>query len=265
MSSPGVGEPERKAKSLRLSDRIQRGLEDRVRKAVVGGATAGNAGLSAYGTMVGAFTSTLRNSGAFDRLLRDAMVMPMRPNRVVINSVVMIGSEVSEGAAKPLRALQLTSSDFQPKKIAVQLVMSRELVDGLTDEGMRTLGNELRAAVALGSDSVLLSELSSANTFEGSATTSWSEQLDQIEELMRSVKLGAGSKPYFITTSSIAKSLSKGAASVGLSGLGPMGGVLLDTPLVVSDAQSSGRITFVDASSLAVATEEISLRSSDEA
>jgi hypothetical protein len=265
MSSPGVGELERRAKSLRVSERIQRGLENRIQKAVVGGATTGSAGLSSYGAMVGAFTSSLSNSGAFDRMLRDAMTVPMRPNRVVVNTVVTVGSEVAEGAAKPLRAVDLAANDLEPTKIVAQVVMSQELVDGLTDAGMRMLGRELRAAVTLGSDGVLLTELSSANTFEGSATNSWAEPLDQLEELMRSVKLGAGSRPYFITTSSIAKALAKGAASVGLSGLGPMGGEIFDTPLVVSDAQSSGRITFVDASSMAVATEEISLRSSEQA
>jgi hypothetical protein len=47
--------------------------------------------------------------------------------------------------------------------------------------------------------------------------------------------------------------------------MGIMGGELMGVPVVVSDGQGSGKITFVDATALAIASKPIELRSSDQA
>jgi hypothetical protein len=260
MTTSGSDEAVRKAQSFRLSDRTQRLI-----KAAVPGATLGEVGLSDYGPSLGSFMDSLRNVGAFDRLQRDALNLPLRPGRVVIHSSAVVASEVDEAVAKPIKALDLTSETFEPRKIVAMVVLSRELIDGLTEEGLRALGRELRSAVSLGSDAAFLTELGTSNSFDGSSTTSFATMLDDLEELTRNVQLGATSKPYLIMTSPNAKGLAKAATANGVTTMGIMGGELLGVPIVVSDGQGSGKITLVDASALVISSAPIELRTSEHA
>jgi hypothetical protein len=131
MSSRGVGEAEKKAQALRLSDRVQ--------KAVVAGSTTGNVGITEFGTLIGSFMDSLRSAGVFDQLQRDALNVPLRPGRVVIHSSAVVASEVDEAVAKPIKSLDLTAEEWEPRKVVAMVVLSRELIDGLGDPGLRAL------------------------------------------------------------------------------------------------------------------------------
>jgi hypothetical protein len=251
------GDAERKAKALRLPERVV--------KAAVAGGTLGNVGITEFGVLVGSFMDSLRNVGAFDRLQRDALNLPLRPGRVVIHSSAVVASEVDEAVAKPIKALDLTSETFEPRKIIAMVVLSRELIDGLTEEGLRALGRELRSAVALGSDTAFLTELGTTNSFDGSSTTSFDVMMSDLEELLRNVQLGSTSKPYFLVTSSNAKGLAKAATANGVVSVGVQGGEIMGVPVLVTDGQGSGKVTLVDASALVISSAPIELRSSEHA
>jgi hypothetical protein len=257
MSATDPGEAERKAKALRLPERIQ--------KAAVASATLGNVGITEFGVLLGSFMDSLRNVGAFDRLLRDAMTMPLQPGRVVVNTSAIVSSEVTEAVAKPIKALHLNASDFTPRKVIAQVVLSKELIDGLTDEGLRALGRELRASVALATDTAFMSELSTSNSFEGSSTNSFATMLDDMVELARNVQLGATSKPYFIMTSPNAKGLAKAATANGVTTMGIMGGEIMGIEVLLTDGQGTNKVSLVDASGLAISSEPIELRASEQA
>lgn len=244
-----------------VPERVQRVL-----KAAVVGATTGSAGLTGYGPLVGSFMDSLRNIGAFDRIAGDAMRLPLHPGRVVINSSTIIASAGTEGAAKPVKALSLTPDDITPQKVISQIVLSKELIDGLGDEGLRALGRELRASVALGTDTAAMTVLTATNSMESSNSAStFDSMLGEIEELAHSVNLSAASRPYYITTPQIAKGLARAATASGVTTMGLLGGELMGTPVLVSDGQGPGKITLVDATGLAVADEPIELRSSENA
>jgi hypothetical protein len=204
MTSPGIGEAEQKAQSLRLNERVQR-----VVKAAVSGGMTDNVGLTDYGPAVGSFMTSLAAVGAFDRLAAGALKLPVRPGRVVINSTVLVASEVDEAKAKPIKAITLQAEDFTARKILVQIVLSRPLIDALGEEGLRALEKELRASTAVGTDLAFLDELTTSNSFEGDSTASFDVMLSDLEELTRNVDLGATSRPFFITTQSIAKAWQK--------------------------------------------------------
>src|SRR5262245_3073476 len=95
-----------KAAGITAAEAAARRLPSRVvdtLKAAVAGATTGNVGLTNYGLLVGAFLDSVAHIGAFDRLVGDALRLPLMPGRVVIGSDIDAGS-VSEGAGKPVRA-----------------------------------------------------------------------------------------------------------------------------------------------------------------
>ena len=102
----------------------------------VSAATIGNTGITTFGSLISAFMAQVRNVGAFDRIAADALNLPLRPGNVLIDVSSITASTPAEGAAKPLSAIHLGAEDFSPTKSVAQVVLSREVIDGLGDEGV---------------------------------------------------------------------------------------------------------------------------------
>ena len=257
MGTKSFTEASQKAEAVHASERVRNVL-----KAATSAVTTSNSGLTNFGTALGSFMSALKNVGAFDAIAANAMQLPLLPGRIVIATAVA-ASTVNEGAPKPVRNLTLTSTDFSPIKVLSQIVMTREMVDGLTPEGLRILGIELKNSVALASDTAFLAALV-GNEAEASGLDSFAGFVDDVEELLRLVDLRAASKPFLILSPSIAKAAAAQAMTAGIT-LPWNGGIIAGVEALVSDAQTFNRITLVDASSLAIAMGEIGLRSSEHA
>ena len=155
-------------------------------------------------------------------------------------------------------------SDFAPVKTAATIVLTNELIASLEDAGLRVLGQELKNAVAVGSDSAFLAVLT-GQSGEAQGADSWQGVNDDLEELIRQLSLGAGSKPYIITTPSLAKILAIRGIVNAVDSLVWNGGSYAGIPILVSDAQTPGRISVLDATGLAIVLSDISLRSSSQA
>ena len=183
--------------------------------------------------------------------------------RVTIFSAVA-ASTVGVGAAKVVKNISLTMSDFAPVKTVAQVVLSQEAINSLEDEGLRILGNQLKNSVAVGSDSAFLAALA-GESGEAQGLDTWQGVNDDLEELLRDLRLGAGSKPFLIMTPNVAKGLAAKAITIGVDSLRWDGGEYLGVPILVSDAQTAGRITAVDATGLAIVLGDLELRSSAQA
>jgi len=258
MVSRGVGEAAQVAKKHGLSDRVVETLE---RAAQSGGAIS-NVGPSST-ELWRAFVDASKHYGAFDRILGDAFKVSLYAQRVSIFTSVS-ASAVSEGAAKPLKRMTLSANDMTPAKATALVVMTNELIEQLTDAGVQALGRELRTAVAVGSDTALLSALT-GETAEAMGADSFTGALEDIEELLRLLRLGVGSKPYLIVTPEYSKALAIQAVANGVTTLGWNGGEIAGVEVLVSDAQTADKISMVDATGLAVADGGIELRSSEQA
>jgi hypothetical protein len=158
----------------------------------------------------------------------------------------------------------VTASDFTPSKVVCQIVMTRELVDALTDAGIRALGRELRAAVAVGSDTAFLAALS-GNESEAMGADSWSGFLEDLEEGLRLLQLGVGSRVYAVVSPELGKVIAMQAAANGITTLAWRGGNLAGVEIIVSDAQTANRLSLISADGVAIAMGEIDLRSSGQA
>lgn len=259
MTTGNKAEALQKAMEVGASRRVVDGLK----AAVSGATTQSGTGLSNFGSLLGSFLASVRAVSAFDTVAQSAMKLPQFVGRVVVSSVVGTSS-VNEGAGKPLRSLTLAATDITPKKIVSQIVMSKELIDGLGGEAMDALGNELRKSVAFGSDSEFLASLT-GNAAEAGGLATFAGLLDDMSELARLVQTGSGSRLFYIVSSEVAKTLAAQAVANGVTTMGLLGGSLLGVDVLVSDAQAADRITLVDASGLAVFLGEISLKSSEEA
>ena len=88
-----------------------------------------------------AILEQVRNIGAADRIFADAgLVLPLRPGNILVDVSAITASSPAEGAAKPLSAIHLHNDSFTPTKACSQVVMTRELIDALTDQGLLTAG-----------------------------------------------------------------------------------------------------------------------------
>ena len=86
-----------------------------------------------------------------------------------------------------------------------------------------------------------------------------------VERCGRDLALGAGSKPFLIMTPAAAKDLAVRGLLNGIDSLRWNGGSYAGVEILVSDSQTPGRITVVDATGLVVLLGDLELRSSDQA
>ena len=256
MTSEGLGGAARRAQEKGWT-RVAQALT----KATVAGTTVAATGIT---TLLSAFLAAVRNIGVVDTIAQSAMRVPDRfVGRIGVFSNIA-ASSINEGAAKTLKYLSLTMTDFTPVKVAAQVVLTNEAIAALSDEGLRILGQELKASVATGSDSAFLAGLA-GNSGEAQGTDDWAGINADLEELLRDLALGAGSKPFLIMTPAAAKDLAVRGLLNGVDSLRWNGGSYAGVEILVSDAQTPGRITAVDATGLVVLLGDLELRSSDQA
>ncbi len=199
----GTFEAAEKAERIGASARVRQALTK-----AIGAATTNSTGVSTFGSLITAFLEQVRAVGVFDQVAARALNLPLKPGNILIDTSSIVASTAAEGAAKPLSAVYLNAEAFQPTKVLAQIVLTKELIDGLGDAGIRTLGRELVRAVAVGSDSAFLNAIAASNSFEASGGSTIADILDQFEELLHNVRLGVGSAPFFVMGQATAKALS---------------------------------------------------------
>src|SRR5262245_17016602 len=128
-STQTLHEAATKAAEVGLGDRVVDVLE----KAVSAGTTTNTT--VTFGNLYLAFLEQLRATGVADRLAADAGIVlaTVRPGAILINVSAITASSPTEGTAKPVSSITLNSNSFSPSKAAAQIVMTRELIDALTD------------------------------------------------------------------------------------------------------------------------------------
>jgi len=248
------------AKALNLSPRVVGALE----KTVTPAATTTGSGTTAFGTLAGAFMQSLKAVGALDAILPFAFQVPVRLGRVTVFSSVASGA-VTEGAGKPVRATSLTAVDVPTEqKIVSMVAATKEFLDGLLDSGVRAFGNQLRRAVALGSDAALLTALS-GNSSEAMGQPTFQGFLDDLQDALRQIVISPSSRVFAIVTMDMLKGIAVQALASGVTTLGVNGGELAGVTVVGSDAQTAGRLTVLEPSGIAIGATPIDIRSADQA
>ena len=258
MATDSLGDPAQTAKAAGFSGKICEVLN---KKAATGALSTDGSGISgSLGPLLPPFMSQVASAGAFDAIAAAALTVSLSTNHRVVIASSIAASAVNEGAAKPVHSLSFTLSDLTPTKVASTVVLSDELVEGLTDVGVRALARELRRAVALAADSAFLAALT-GNSAEAMGADSLDGFSDDLGELLRLVDAGATSRLFLITTPMIGRQLAAKGLTSGLN-LSWNGGTVAGIEVRISDAQDAGRMTLVAADGLAIAQTPLELRSS---
>jgi hypothetical protein len=202
--------------------------------------------------------------GVFDRILADAVPVPVATGSVGAVSVASQAFSVSEGSVKPVGRLSITGAHQNPTKAHAIVVTSNELARHSSPAALQFILRALRIAVAVTTDAAFISAITSGVTpGTASGETSAAIRLD-IKNLLRSVLPGQGSSLYIITTPQICEAwcMTDGAGGGAFPQLGPMGGSINGIPVLVSDGVASAQgqaIILVDAAGIAAGSGDVAL------
>ena len=245
-ASRGVSMPQ-------LPERVQTIL----RSPITPGATSDPnwSALSQYTTIATAFLESLRGISVLDTLLANGMKQVPSKSRIAVVTAAVTGSSVAELSSKPISLLALTASDVAPRKSAAIVVASREVFAFSGGAASALFASELRGAVAVSTDTVLLAALYAGVTPAASAGSTVANILADIDALLSALTLGVSSRVFVVMSAANVAALLTKASSAGgaafplltLNGGQILGGV----DVIVSDAVPNGAIIAIDATGLA--------------
>jgi HK97 family phage major capsid protein len=190
-----------------ISDKIL--LKAPVAIGSVGGSTWGDE-LAPFRESSAAFVQSLAPFSAFDRIMSDGGFtrMPLR-TRISIASTAAIGSSLSELAPKPISQMSFAQEYLTAYKAVALLVISDELAMSTAPGANDLFANQLRAAVALATDTQFLSILgdSTGVASNPSSGLAAAQLLADLSTALQAIEVGVNSKLYLIVPTSVAKTI----------------------------------------------------------
>jgi hypothetical protein len=210
------------------------------------------------------FAPLLKNSSAFYYLWANRM-MPRAPMRQRFSFLTGNAAVTRVGEGQQI-AVSRQSSDqvfLDPVKAAGIMVISKEMKKFLSEQAAEHfLSTELARAVSTATDAGMFEEIEDGSTpTQGSAGPTPVDAIQDLKWLLDSVGLKAESKPLWVAAPDVAV----GAATLyGNGGLvfpqmGPTGGVMLNTPCLVTDALDPGTLGLIDGAGLAGDVEGVTI------
>ena len=229
----------------------------------VGALSSWGSTLGEFSNVVAAFLDTLKNVSAFDTLLPSMRTVPFR-SRVVITSAGATGAVVAEGHVTQISTLAFNGVTTEQQKALAVIVLNDELLKFGAPGTADLFGRELRAAVATVTDQAFIAAITGGITPIPSSGGNADAISADFKAALDTIAVGAQSKVFAITTSSIAKSWATmiGVGGVAFPQMTISGGVMFGVPIVVSDGVVAGEIVFVDAASIVASAGAMEIGSS---
>jgi hypothetical protein len=227
-----------------------------LKAAVVAGSTlAGNWAqpLRDFESSISAFVASLKNFGCFDQSLPFMKNVPIRTRCVVVTTGV-VGATVPEGSAKAISNIQLSGSNIEETKCSCIVVAADELLRAGGAIATNLIGDELRRALAVTTDTVYISKISSGIATIPSGGNTADKIWGDLEAALDAISITADSKIFVFTTPAIARSIVTKTSSIGTQAFpnaslqsGPLG----PAQMVISDGVPSGQMIVCDVSQFA--------------
>jgi hypothetical protein len=179
-------------------------------KAAVAAGTTADTGwalpLADYQTLASAFLESLRNFGAFDRMLPSMRRVPFR-TRIGASTTGSTGTTVPQQQIKPISKLTLTGTQIDEQKAVAILVVTDELARFGDNVAGNLFAVELSNAVAVETDETFVSVLTANATSNWSSGPTAEHARNDLRGMLASVTTSARSQLFLLVTSAIAKVL----------------------------------------------------------
>jgi hypothetical protein len=229
------------------------GITPQYLKAAVAAQTLSGSNLTDYRLAMDGFAASLVNAGAFDGMLASMVPLPFASQTVGAVSVAAAAYSVSEGSAKPLTKISLTSQQVDPRKAHALVTFTEELVRATSGAVTDFIARELRQAVLKTADEQFIAALTSGLSV-GTSTGSTSEAVRaDLSALLAAISTGQGSTLFVLTTPLIVKRWSMLTDQHGLSAfpnLTPVGGTIQGMTVIPTDGMPVGQVVVADASGI---------------
>ena len=260
------------AAAMAEADRVSPRVVDMLRKSAVEGGTFGSGNwaeqLGDLGSMIAAFIGTLKHHGAFDAMLPSMKRVPLR-TRLGLISVGVSAAIVPAGHVTPISEIALAGNgQIDENKALAMLAMSRELARLAGNTGNDLFGRELRKAIALVTDeqfiSIITDGVSPITSNGGTAIAI----LQDLAAAFDAITTDADSDLFILVEPATAKAWATKTTADGAGafpGMGPSGGQVANTPVVVTDGLASGTIVVADATQIAANAGTIEIDASGQA
>lgn len=241
------------------------------RAAVQPGSTSSEtwgADLANYQTMANAFAVSIRNYGAFDKMIAGGMrVVPMRV-RVGAVTTGASGATPAQFAPKPISRLTVSAGTLTETKAIVILTVTQELARFGDTMAQDLFANELAAGLAVVTDQTFIAALQSgATSFASSGVTAEAIRQD-LRTAALSITTGIKSRLWLIVPPAILKTLATVQTTAGdaaFDGLhATQGGSISGIEVVPSDGCPASTMLLVDSSQVVVANEGLTIDASDQ-
>jgi HK97 family phage major capsid protein len=234
-------------------------VKDILKTAVLPSSTTTDSALVGYREISTGFAASLAPWSSYDRIYNDGgfMRVPLK-TRISIASSAATGSSVSELAPKPISSMTFGLATLEPTKVSSFIVVSNEFARSISPAATTMLGNELRRACALATDTAFLAALAGCTGVASSASTGTgaAQFLADLDTALQALTIGAASRLYLIVPPSFWKTLLLMRDNGGpIMSNGTIGGAIR---VVASDA-ATDTATLVDASQVAAESDIITL------
>ena len=238
------------AEKSRASDRAIEALR------VKATSTAATLGDSAWagdiaddGGAAAGFIDSMRSASLFYRLATRANVFPLQ-QRVIATAALEVGGAQGESAWLPVIEGSFAPTKLVPRKTGGIVVMSKELADATDPASFAVFRRELQKAAIAAVDTVFVSL-----ALDSVTSSTMTDFLTDIETMMNAVDGNAGASLIFMAGSTMAKKLATVTDDNGarlFPEMGPQGGQIVKTDVLVSDRMTADMLMLVDASGFAV-------------
>ncbi|MGA7103782.1 MAG: hypothetical protein WBX49_00400 [Candidatus Deferrimicrobiaceae bacterium] len=220
--------------------------------------------ISLYDGLVRAFADSLRNFGAFDRLLPSMRSVPLR-SRCAIVSAGAFGSVVAEGAPTPISELSFVDAQVAENKAICVLVLTLELARLSGPQANSLFGRELRRALTATVDTKFLELITDSISPISSSGGFSTNVIADVDSALQAVNTDAASELFILAHPAVAKGWSTRVTADGTIAfpqMSPKSGQIVGIETVVSDGVPAGTFVLVDANQLAAASTTIELDAS---
>ncbi|WP_185970431.1 phage major capsid protein [Mesorhizobium sp. WSM4306] len=216
--------------------------------------------LAPYGVVADGFMDSLRNTGAFFRILDSMLRVPLRSQLSAVTASAT-GYVLGEGSAKRMTRLSLENEYIDAFRAVGFVIVTKELLM-LGAQADPLIAHELRGAVSVTADAQFLTILDAGATSSASGGSTVAAIQNDLKTALAALDLGGQSKLFFITHPDTVKMLATMTIDGGFAfgDINPVtGGTLLKTPLIPCDACPYGTFYALDASGIAGNTDALIL------
>jgi len=184
---------------------------DVIKAGVLAQSLSTSGALAPYSGLAEGFFASLGALSAFSKIYNagDFLRTPLR-TRTAVLTTAPVGHAVSELAAKPLSSGDFAAVTLEAEKVLSIIVITDELARHVSQASTLRLGNELRRAAAIAADAKFLDLMAATSGITSAASTgvTASAVLNDLTTRLQALTIGADSKPWFIVSPKLFKTLS---------------------------------------------------------